>query len=102
MFKKTNSMANVLQKSNLSKEARLKLRNQLHRVSNLMRECSLNYQNAEHKSYRWNSLKNLKFKFQKALEPFEIELQNEYFVSETHKSLQATIGKSGFQILTQS
>lgn len=95
-------MANILQNSDQNKEVRLKLRNQLHRVSNLMRECSLSYQNTELKSYRWNSLKNLKFKIQKALEPFELELQNEYFNSETHKSLQATIGKSGFQILMQS
>lgn len=88
--------------SNTNKEVRLKLRKQLQRVIDLMRECSLSYSNSEHKSYRWNSLKNLKFKIQNQLQPFEEELQNEYFNSETHKSLQATKGKSGFQILMQS
>ena len=83
----------------LNKVIRLELANKVQRVSNLMRECSTGYNNAEHKSYRWNSLKNLKYFYMNELEPYETERLNEYYNSDTHKSLMATKGKSGFQIL---
>lgn len=55
-------MKQIINNQDINKNIRLKLKNRLQRVSDLMRECSLNYQNNDIKSYRWNSLKNLKFK----------------------------------------
>lgn len=83
----------------INKNIRLELKKRLQRVSDLMRACSINYQNQDFKSYRWQSLKNLKFKIQSQLEPYELELQKEYLNSDTHKLLLSTSGKSGFEIL---
>ena len=92
-------MKQITNNQDINKNIRLELRNQLQRVSDLMRACSLNYQNNDIKTYRWNSLKNLKFKIQSQLDPYELELQNDYLNSDTHKALQSTAGKSGFEIL---
>lgn len=92
-------MKQITNNQDINKNIRLELRNQLQRVSDLMRACSLNYQNNDIMSYRWQSLKNLKFKIQTQLEPYELELQKQYLNSDTHKTLQATVGKSGFEIL---
>lgn len=94
-------MKQIRNNQDINKNIRLKLRNRLQRVSDLMRECSLNYQNNDIKSYRWNSLKNLKFKIQSQLEPYELELQKEYLNSDAHKLLLLTSGKSGFEILSK-
>lgn len=92
-------MKQITNNQDINKNIRLELRNQLQRVSDLMRACSINYQNNDIKTYRWNSLKNLKFKIQTQLEPYELELQKQYLNSDTHKALQSTTGKSGFEIL---
>jgi hypothetical protein len=92
-------MKQITNNQDINKNIRLELRNQLQRVSDLMRACSLNYQNNDIKTYRWNSLKNLKFKIQSQLDPYELELQNDYLNSDTHKALQSTAGQSGFEIL---
>lgn len=94
-------MKQIINNQDINKNIRLELRNRLQRVSDLMRECSLNYQNNDIKSYRWNSLKNLKFKIQSQLEHYELELQKEYLNSDTHKLLLSTSGKSGFEILSK-
>lgn len=92
-------MKQITNNLDINKNIRLKLRNRLQRVSDLMRACSVNYQNQDFMSYRWKSLKNLKFKIQNQLEPYELELQKQYLNSDTHKALQSTAGKSGFKIL---
>ena len=85
--------------NNLNKTIRLKLANKIQRTSNLMRDCMIGYDNLKHRDYRWNSLKRLKYKYMEQIEKYESERLNEYQNSETHKSLMATKGKSGFQIL---
>jgi hypothetical protein len=85
----------------INKNIRLELKKRLQRVSDLMRACSINYQNQDFKSYRWQSLKNLKFKIQNQLEPYELELQEQYLNSDTYKALHSTYGKSGFEILSK-
>ena len=92
-------MKQITNNQDINKNIRLELRNQLQRVSDLMRACSINYQNNNIKTYRWNSLKNLKFKIQSQLDPYELELQNDYLNSDTHKTLRYTAGQSGFEIL---
>jgi len=84
-------MKQITNNLDINKNIRLKLRNRLQRVSDLMRACSVNYQNQDFMSYRWQSLTQL--------EPYELELQKQYLNSDTHKALQSTAGKSGFEIL---
>jgi hypothetical protein len=55
-------MKQITNNQDINKNIRLELRNRLQRVSGLMRACSINYQNQDFMSYRWQSLKNLKFK----------------------------------------
>lgn len=85
-----------------NKELRIELKKKVQRISDLMRLCSIEYSNLINKSYRWNSLKNLKFKLQNESLPYELEYQKEYENSNTHKLLMNTKGLSGFDILLKS
>jgi hypothetical protein len=85
--------------TDLNKEIRLKLANKIQRTSELMGECCYGYKNKEHESYRWNSLKRLKYMYMAQFEPYESERLKEYYNSDTHKRLMATKGKNGFEIL---